>query len=130
MRPLANTIAWANVDGTRHVLTAAAETGSERIVCTSTVGALAIPTDGTPGDEASPVGVEDMVGPYEASTFLAERGRVGQKYVLGNRNVDLGEIFRALAAIQRNAISAIACPSRKRRGETGGSAGLFQGPRS
>src|SRR6266853_5626477 len=63
----------ANVDGTRHVLTAAAEAGAERIVYTSTVGALGISKDGTPGDETSPVGLEDMVGPYKASKFLAER---------------------------------------------------------
>ena len=39
----------ANVDGTRHLLAAAAEAGAERIVYTSTVGALGIPKDGTPG---------------------------------------------------------------------------------
>jgi len=63
----------ANVDGTRHVLEAAVEAGAERIVYTSTVGALGIPRDGTPGDETTPVGLEDMVGPYKASKFLAER---------------------------------------------------------
>jgi dihydroflavonol-4-reductase len=157
-----------NVDGTRQVLTAAAEAGAARIVYTSTVGALGIPKDGTPGDEASPVGLEDMVGPYKASKFLAERvadelaargapivivnpsapigpwdvkptptgqmvvdflkgkmvasvdtglnvvhvcdvarghilaaerGRLGQKYVLGHRNMPLSAIFRALAEI-------------------------------
>jgi dihydroflavonol-4-reductase len=156
----------ANVDGTRELLQAAAEAGAERIVYTSTVGALGIPKDGTPGDEESPVGLEDMVGPYKASKFLAERvalewaargapvvivnpsaplgpwdvkptptgqmivdflrgkmvgsidtglnivhvrdvarghilaadrGRVGEKYVLGHRNLSLLEIFRALA---------------------------------
>ena len=49
------------------------EAGAERIVYTSTVGALGIPKDGTPGDETTPVGLEDMVGPYKASKFLAER---------------------------------------------------------
>jgi dihydroflavonol-4-reductase len=63
----------ANVDGTRHVLRAAAEAGAERIVYTSTVGALGIPKDGAPGDEATPVSLGDMVGPYKASKFLAER---------------------------------------------------------
>ena len=52
----------ANVDGTRHLLEAAAEAGAERIVYTSTVGALGIPKDGTPGDETTPVSLEDMVG--------------------------------------------------------------------
>jgi len=63
----------ANVDGTRHVLLAAAEAGAERIVYTSTVGALGIPKDGTAGDESTPVSLADMVGPYKASKFLAER---------------------------------------------------------
>lgn len=63
----------ANVDGTRHVLRAAAEAGAVRIVYTSTVGALGIPKDGAAGDEATPVSLGDMVGPYKASKFLAER---------------------------------------------------------
>jgi dihydroflavonol-4-reductase len=63
----------ANVDGTRHVLGAAAEAGAARIVHTSTVGALGLPGDGTPGDEDTPVSLADMVGPYKASKYLAER---------------------------------------------------------
>jgi dihydroflavonol-4-reductase len=63
----------ANVDGTRHLLQAAAEAGAERIVYTSTVGAVGIPKDGTPGDETTPVSLADMVGAYKASKFLAER---------------------------------------------------------
>ncbi|MDP2625552.1 MAG: NAD-dependent epimerase/dehydratase family protein [Candidatus Rokubacteria bacterium] len=158
----------ANVDGTRHVLEAAAAAGVERIVYTSTVGALGIPEDGTPGDERTPVSLVDMVGPYKASKFLAEevareyaargvpviivnpsapvgpwdvkptptgqmivdflrgkmvasldtglnvvhvrdvarghilageRGRVGERYVLGHQNVSLLEIFRMLARL-------------------------------
>jgi dihydroflavonol-4-reductase len=158
----------ANVDGTRNVLEAAAAAGAERIVHTSTVGALGIPKDGTPGDETTPVSLADMVGAYKASKFLAERvaaelaargapvvivnpsapvgpwdvkptptgqmivdflrgkmigsldtglnivhvrdvarghilaaerGRVGERYILGQRNMALAEIFEALAAI-------------------------------
>jgi dihydroflavonol-4-reductase len=63
----------ANVDGTRQLLEAAAEAGAERIVYTSTVGAVGIPKDGTPGDETTPVTLADMVGAYKASKFLAER---------------------------------------------------------
>jgi dihydroflavonol-4-reductase len=63
----------ANVDGTRHVLQAAADAGAERIVYTSTVGALGIPRHGAPGDETTPVSLADMVGAYKASKFLAER---------------------------------------------------------
>lgn len=158
----------ANVDGTRHLLQAAAEAGAERIVYTSTVGAVGIPKDGAPGDEATPVSLADMVGAYKASKFLAERvadewvargapvvivnpsapigpwdvrptptgqmivdfvngkmigsvdtglnvvhvrdvarghilaaqkGRVGERYILGHRNLSLLEIFRMLSAL-------------------------------
>ena len=63
----------ANVDGTRTLLEAAATAGVDRIVYTSTVGALGIPADGTPGTEETPVTLADMVGPYKRSKFLAER---------------------------------------------------------
>ena len=46
--------------------------GVERIVYTSTVGALGILKDGAPGDESTPVSLADMVGPYKASKFVAE----------------------------------------------------------
>ena len=62
-----------NVDGTRAILVAAGEAGVRRVVYTSTVGALGIPRDGTPGTEDTPVTLADMVGPYKASKFLAER---------------------------------------------------------
>jgi dihydroflavonol-4-reductase len=62
-----------NVDGTRAMLEAAGEAGVRRIVYTSTVGALGIPGDGTPGTEDTPVSLADMVGPYKASKFLGER---------------------------------------------------------
>jgi dihydroflavonol-4-reductase len=157
-----------NVDGTRHVLQAAADAGADRIVYTSTVGAVGIPKDGTWGDESTAVFLHDMVGAYKASKFLAERvaeelalrgapivtvnpsapvgpwdikptptgemivdflkgrmvasldtglnlvhvqdvarghilaadrGRVGERYILGNENLSLLEIFRLLAKI-------------------------------
>ena len=158
----------ANVDGTRHLLAAAAEAGAERIVYTSTVGAVGIPKDGTPGDETTAVSLADMVGAYKATKFLAERvadefaargapvvivnpsapvgpwdvkptptgqmivdfldgkmigsvdtglnivhvrdvarghilaaqkGRVGERYILGHRNLSLLEIFRMLSVL-------------------------------
>jgi dihydroflavonol-4-reductase len=158
----------ANVDGTRAVLTAAAEAGAARIVYTSSVGALGIPKDGSPGTESTPVSLADMVGPYKQSKFLGEqvavelaragapvvivnpsapigpwdvkptptgqmivdfmsgrmmatvdtglnlvhvrdvarghvlaaaRGRLGEKYILGNRNVSLAELGELLAPI-------------------------------
>ena len=55
------------------MLQAAADAGVSRVVHTSSVGALGIPGDGTPGTETTPVTLADMVGPYKASKFLAEQ---------------------------------------------------------
>jgi dihydroflavonol-4-reductase len=63
----------ANVEGTRSLLQAALEIGLERVVYTSTVGALGNPGDGTPGTETTPVSLADMVGHYKKSKFLAEQ---------------------------------------------------------
>jgi dihydroflavonol-4-reductase len=62
-----------NVEGTRNLLAAAQAQGVERVVYTSTVGALGNPGDGTPGAEATPVSLKDMVGHYKRSKFLAEQ---------------------------------------------------------
>jgi len=62
----------SNVEGTRHLLDACKRTGIERVVYTSTVGCIGIPKDGI-GDEQTPVGIEDMQGPYKRSKFLAEK---------------------------------------------------------
>ncbi len=67
----------ANVGGTRAILQAAADAGVSRVVYTSTVGALGIPKDGTPGTEGTPVSLADMIGPYKASKFLAEQVALG-----------------------------------------------------
>lgn len=157
-----------NVEGTRHLLVAAAAAGVARVVYTSTVGTLGIPEDGRPGNEATPVSLADMVGHYKRSKFLAERvaeewaarglpvvivnpsapvggwdvkptptgrmivdflqrkmfasldtglnvvhvrdvarghilaaerGRMGEKYILGNQNLSLQEIFEILGRI-------------------------------
>ncbi|PYM06926.1 MAG: NAD-dependent dehydratase [Candidatus Rokuibacteriota bacterium] len=169
----------ANVDGTRAVLAACADAGVERVVYTSTVGALGIPEDGSPGTETTPVTLADMVGPYKRSKFLAERvalewasrglpvvvvnpsapvgpwdtkptptgqlivdflrgkmfatldtglnlvhardvarghvlaaerGRVGEKYILGNQNLSLSEIFGMLARLTGHPAPRIRVP--------------------
>jgi dihydroflavonol-4-reductase len=55
------------------LLHAAMDQGLERVVYTSTVGALGNPGDGTPGTEETPVTLTDMVGHYKKSKFLAEQ---------------------------------------------------------
>lgn len=62
----------ANVDGTRDLMLAAAEAGVGRIVYTSSVATLGLAVDGAAADEATPVGLADMVGHYKRSKFLAE----------------------------------------------------------
>ena len=85
----------ANVDGTRAMLEAAASAGTRRIVYTSTVGALGIPKDGSPGTEDTPVSLEDMVGDYKRSKFLAEQvalelARAGAPIVIVNPSAPVG----------------------------------------
>ncbi len=60
-----------NVEGTRRLMLAAAEAGVRRIVHTSSVATLGIVRDGV-ADETTPVSLDDMVGPYKRSKFLAE----------------------------------------------------------
>jgi len=62
-----------NVDGTRTVLEACQRADVGRVVYTSSVGTLGLPGDGSRGTEATPVSLEDMIGDYKRSKFLAER---------------------------------------------------------
>ena len=62
----------ANVEGTRALMTAALAAGVERVVYTSSVATLGLHADGTPADETTPSTLDDMVGPYKRSKFLAE----------------------------------------------------------
>jgi dihydroflavonol-4-reductase len=159
----------ANVDGTRHLMTAALAAGVERIVYTSSVATLGLTRDGHSADETTPSTLEDMIGPYKRSKFLAEeavsalvrerglpaiivnpstpigprdvkptptgrmiveaasgrmpafvdtglnlvhvddvaaghllaeeRGRIGERYILGGENLTLAEILRRIAAL-------------------------------
>jgi len=61
-----------NVDGTRNVLSAAHRSGVQRIVYTSSVATIGIPADGTPGDEGTANSLENMIGHYKRSKYLAE----------------------------------------------------------
>ena len=62
----------ANVDGTRNILDAARRGGVQRIVYTSSVATIGIPGDGTPGDEQTPNSIDNMIGHYKRSKYLAE----------------------------------------------------------
>jgi dihydroflavonol-4-reductase len=85
----------SNAGGTRNLLEAARDAGVERVVYTSTVGCIGIPADGI-GDEASPVGIEDMAGAYKRSKFMAEQtalefARNGLPVVIVNPTAPVGE---------------------------------------
>ncbi len=157
-----------NVAGTRNLLEAAREVGTERIVYTSTIGTIGLPIGGGMGTEDTPVSLDQMAGHYKRSKYLAEqevlafarqglpvvivnpsapvgegdvkptptgqiivdfmkgrmwayietgmnlidvddvatghllameRGRVGERYILGNRNLTLRDVFEMLAKI-------------------------------
>ena len=86
----------SNVDGTNHVMEAAAACGVRRVVYTSTVGALGLRRDGLPADESTPASLEEMVGPYKRSKFLAERvaeswAARGLPVVIVNPSAPVGE---------------------------------------
>ena len=52
----------ANVDGTRALLQAARDEGVERVVYTSSVGALGLESDGSPATEITAVDLRGMIG--------------------------------------------------------------------
>jgi dihydroflavonol-4-reductase len=85
----------SNVDGTRNLLQAARAAGVERVVYTSTVGAIGIPPGGL-GDETTPVSLADMAGDYKRSKFLAEQvalefARAGMDIVIVNPTAPMGD---------------------------------------
>ncbi len=70
--PDPNVLYAANVEGTRKLMEAALEQGVERIVYTSSVATLGLNRDGAPADETTPVSLDDMIGHYKRSKYLAE----------------------------------------------------------
>ena len=61
-----------NVEGTRALLAAARESDVDRVVYTSTIGAIGLPEGGGPGTEETPVSLAQMAGDYKRSKYLAE----------------------------------------------------------
>lgn len=62
----------SNVEGTRQLLEAALAAGVGRIVYTSSVATLGLTGTEEPANEDTPSSLEDMIGHYKRSKFLAE----------------------------------------------------------
>jgi dihydroflavonol-4-reductase len=62
-----------NVEGTRRLLAAAKNAGVERIVYTSTVATIAVPRHGALPNEDTRATLDEMIGHYKRSKFLAEQ---------------------------------------------------------
>lgn len=157
-----------NVEGSENIMQAAFYENVQTVVYTSTVGCLGLNENGEPANEDTPVSLDDMIGHYKRSKFLAEqrvkewarrglpvvivnpstpvgdmdikptptgkiivdfllgkmfgyvdtgmnlidvrdcaeghvlaaeRGRAGERYILGSRNLTLKELFDALAGV-------------------------------
>ena len=163
----------SNVSGTINLLKAAHAQKVRRVVYTSTVGALGLSGNGAGATETTPVSIQDMIGHYKRSKFMAEqeafklvkagvpvvvvnpstpvgswdlkptptgkmivdflnggmpgyvetglnlidvedvatghllameKGSVGEKYILGNRNMSLREILEVLSQVSGKAV--------------------------
>lgn len=86
----------SNVEGTRAVLEAARKNAVRRVVYTSSVATIGFTSNGRPADEDSPVSLEDMIGHYKRSKFMAEQvaieaGRSGMDVVTVNPTTPIGE---------------------------------------
>ena len=84
-----------NVEGTRNILSAARRAGVSRVVYTSSVATIGLPADGSPGTEATPVALADMIGHYKRSKFLAEQlacqaTATGMSVVIVNPSTPIG----------------------------------------
>jgi dihydroflavonol-4-reductase len=85
----------ANVDGTRELLRLAREAKVKRFVYTSSVATMHFRTDGIVINEDTPVSLDDMVGHYKRSKFLAEQEALhaaesGQSVVILNPTTPIG----------------------------------------
>jgi dihydroflavonol-4-reductase len=85
----------ANVEGTRALLRLAREEGVRRCVYTSSVATMGFKSDGTIVDEGTPVALDDMIGHYKRSKFLAEQAaieaaRAGQDVMILNPTTPIG----------------------------------------
>src|SRR5437660_2068080 len=86
----------ANVEGTRAILEAARKNRVRRVVYTSSVATMGFTANGQSADENSPVSLDNMIGPYKRSKFMAEQlaieaSRAGQDVVIVNPSTPVGE---------------------------------------
>jgi dihydroflavonol-4-reductase len=86
----------ANVEGTRAILEAARKNRVRRVVYTSSVATMGFTLNGKSADEDSPVSLDDMIGHYKRSKFMAEAvaleaGRDGMDVVVVNPSTPVGE---------------------------------------
>ncbi len=85
----------SNVAGTRNLLEAAARAGVGRFVYTSTVATIAVPRPGGLPDERTESRLEEMIGHYKRSKWLAEQeafaaARRGMPVVIVNPTAPVG----------------------------------------
>lgn len=86
----------ANVEGTRTILEAARKNRVRRVVYTSSVATMGFTVKNNPVDESSPVSLENMIGHYKRSKYMAEEvaiaaGRDGIDVVVVNPSTPVGE---------------------------------------
>lgn len=63
----------SNAGGTENILKAAADAGVRKVIYTSSVAALGLKDDGSPGNETTPVDRDRIIGHYKKSKYDAER---------------------------------------------------------
>jgi dihydroflavonol-4-reductase len=76
-----------NVGGTRNLLSACCEAAVEKVVYTSSVGTIGMRKDGILADEDTPVKLDDMIGHYKRSKFMAEQ--VAREFALSGLPVTI-----------------------------------------
>src|SRR5215472_14714141 len=86
----------SNVDGTRNLLHAARDSSVRRVVYTSSVATMGFGNNGSMTDERTAVSLENMIGDYKRSKFMAEQvaieaARSGQDVVIVNPTTPIGE---------------------------------------
>ncbi|WP_373529538.1 hopanoid-associated sugar epimerase [Nostoc sp.] len=86
-----------NVIGTRNVLAAASKAGIERTVYTSSVAAIGVGSPGQVVDETHQSPLDELVGNYKKSKFLAEQAAMeaansGQEVVIVNPSSPIGSL--------------------------------------